>query len=108
MNDTADKAEEKRASEKDKYVEKRTKQIDKLNAELVELEIDISMADLESKVKREHEETIADLRKQRDEAKVKLAEIQAAGEAKWEKGRDGLEDVWTSIQHGVEKIKAKF
>jgi hypothetical protein len=108
MNHTADNVEEKMASEKDKYVEKRARQIDKLNAELVELETDISMADLESKARREHEKTIADLRQQRDEAKVKLAEIQAAGDTKWEEVKDGLENVWTSIKHGVEKVKAKF
>lgn len=108
MNHTADNVEEKMASEKDKYVEKRARQIDKLNAELVELETDISMADLESKARREHEKTIADLRQQRDEAKVKLAEIQAAGDTKWEEVKDGWENVWTSIKHGVEKVKAKF
>jgi hypothetical protein len=108
MNNTADKTEEKIVSEKDKYVEKRKKQIDKLTTELTDLETKISTADLESKAKLEHKKIIADLSLKRDEARVKLAEIQAAGDTRWEEIKDGLEGVWTSIKYGVEKVKTKF
>jgi predicted nucleic acid-binding Zn-ribbon protein len=108
MKSTVDQAEEKMVSEKDKYVEKRREQIDKLNTELEDLETRISTADLESKAKLEHEKIIVDLRQKRNEARDKLAEIQAAGDNRWQEIKDGLEGVWTNIKYSIEKAKAKF
>lgn len=100
--------EDNMASEKDQYVEKRKAQLDEWNAEIEELGVKIASADADAKAKIKHEEHIADLRRKRDDAKVKLAEIKAAGDDQWENLKDGLENVWTSMKDGFEKIKAKF
>ena len=92
-------------STKDQYVEKGQAEIDKWNAEIENLEAKITA---DAKTKLEHEGHIAALRQKRDEAKAKLAEIQAAGDDTWEDLKDGLESIWTSIKDGFEKVKAKF
>jgi hypothetical protein len=92
-------------STKDQYVEKGQAEIDKWNAEIENLGVKIT-ADAEAKL--EHEEHMNALRQKRDEAKTRLAEIQAAGDDKWEDLKDGLESIWTSIKDGFEKVKAKF
>ncbi|MFH1821916.1 MAG: hypothetical protein ABH852_05720 [Methanobacteriota archaeon] len=96
------------ASTKDKYVEKREAEIGKWNADLEDLEAKIKAAGVDAEATRAHEEHINALRQQREEAKAKLAEIQAAKDDKWEDLKDGLESVWTSITDGFEKVKAKF
>ena len=95
-------------STKDQYVEKRQAEIDKWNAEIENLETKITAAGADAKAKLAHEEHMNALRQQRDQARAKLAEIQAAGDDKWEDLKDGLESVWTSIKDGFEKVKAKF
>ena len=93
---------------KDQYVEKRQAEIDKWNTEIENLEAKITAAGADVKAKLEHEEHMNALRQQRDQARAKLAEIQAAGDDKWEDLKDGLESVWTSIKDGFEKVKSKF
>jgi septal ring factor EnvC (AmiA/AmiB activator) len=95
-------------STKDQYVEKRQAEIDKWNAELEKLEAKIREAGADAKAKLEHEEQMNALRQKRDEVRARLAEIQAAGDDRWEDLKDGLEHPWTSIKDGFEKIKAKF
>ena len=92
-------------STKDQYVEKGQAEIDKWNAEIENLEAKITA---DAKTKLEHEEHMNALRQKRDEAKAKLAEIQAAGDDTWEDLKDGLESIWTSIKDGFEKVKSKF
>lgn len=92
------------ADEKERYVKTRKNQIDLWNAEIEGLSVKI--ADAKAKIK--YEEHIATLRQKRDDAKVKLAEIQAASDDQWENLKDGLDNVWTSMKDGFEKIKAKF
>ncbi len=99
---------EKIESEKEKYVEKRKAQIDKWNVELDELDAKIAAADADNKAKLEHKEKIAALRGKRDEARERLAEIQSAGDDRWESLRDGMENIWTGIKNGFSDVKAKF
>jgi predicted nucleic acid-binding Zn-ribbon protein len=95
-------------STKDQFVEKYQAEIEKLNAEIDDLQATIMEADADAKAKLEHEEHMAALRQKRDEAKAKLAEIQAAGDDTWEGLKDGLEHTWTSIKDGFEKVASKF
>jgi septation ring formation regulator EzrA len=95
-------------STKDQYVEKRQAEIDKWNAEIENLEAKITVAGADAKAKLEHEEHLNALRQQRDKAKAKLAEIQAAGDDTWEDLKDGLEHTWTAIKDGFEKVKSRF
>ena len=103
-----DKIEGKIANTKDKYVEKREAEIDKWNTELEDLDDKIMVTAQDAKAKLEHKEHINALRQKRDEAKVRLAEIKAARDNKWEDLKDGLESFRTSITDGFEKVKAKF
>ncbi|GAK53044.1 hypothetical protein U14_04303 [Candidatus Moduliflexus flocculans] len=91
-------------STKAEYIEKYQTEIEKWNTEIDVLEAKIIEADAKSA----HEEQINALRQHRDEAKAKLAEIQAAHEDKWEELKDGLEHTWTTIKDGFEKFAAKF
>ena len=103
------KSEEKiTESEKDKYVEKRKAEIDKWNDELSDLDAKIEAAGADAKAKLEHKEHVAVLRQKRDEARAKLKEIEVAGDDRWEGLREGLENTWTNIKYGFEKVKAKF
>jgi len=95
-------------STKDQYVEKRQAEIDKWNTEIENLEAKITEFGADAKAKLEHEEHMVALRQKRDEAKAKLAEIQAAGDDTWEGLKDGLEHTWTSIKNGFEKVTSKF
>lgn len=103
------KSEEKMTeSEKDKYVEKRKAEINKWNDELSDLDARIEAAGADAKAKLEHKEHVAVLRQKRDEARAKLKEIEVAGDDRWEGLREGLENTWTNIKYGFEKVKAKF
>ena len=91
-------------STKTEYIEKYQAEIERWNTEIDALEAKIIEADAKSA----HEEQINALRQHRDEAKAKLAEIQAAHEDKWEELKDGLEHTWVAIKDGFEKFAAKF
>jgi chromosome segregation ATPase len=108
LKSAKDKVEDKLASAKDKYVEKRKAEIDKWNVELENLEAKITAAGVDAKAKLAHEEHIHALRQKRDEARAKLAEIQAAGDDTWEDLKDGLEHTWTAVKDGFEKVKSRF
>jgi chromosome segregation ATPase len=95
-------------STKEQYVEKRQAEIDKWNTEIENLEAKIKEVSADAEAKLEHEEHIKALHQQRDEAKAKLAELQAAHEDRWEDLKDGLEHTWTSIKDGFEKVASKF
>ena len=95
-------------STKDQFVEKHQAEIEKLNTELEDLQAKITEAGADAKAKLEHEEHMAALRQKRDEAKAKLAEIQAAGDDTWEGLKDGLEHTWISIKGGFEKVASRF
>ena len=108
MEKEQDQVKDNIANAKDKYVEKREAEIEKWNADLEDLEAKIAAAGADAKAKLEHKEHINALRQKRDEAKAKLAEINAAGNDRWEDLKEGLESVWGNIKDGFEKVKAKF
>ena len=108
MEKAKDKVEGNIANAKDKYIEKREAEIDKWNAELENLDTKIAAGDADAKAKLEHKAHIDALRQKRDEAKAKLAEIQAARDDKWEDLKDGMESIWTNVNDGFQKARAKF
>ena len=108
LKSAKDKVEDKIASTKDQYIEKHQAEIDKWNTEIENLEAKITAAGADAKTKLEHEEQMEALRQHRDEARAKLAEIQAAGDDTWEDLKDGLEHTWTSIKDGFEKVTSRF
>jgi DNA repair exonuclease SbcCD ATPase subunit len=95
-------------STKEQYVKKRQAEVDQWNAEIEGLEAKIKEATDDAEAKSIHEEQMKALHQHRDEARAKLAEIQAAHEDRWEELKDGLEHTWASMKDGFEKITAKF
>ncbi len=103
-----DKVADNIASEKDRYVAKFQAEIDALNVEIGNLDSKITAVGIDANAKLAHEEQMNALRQKRDDARARLAEIQAAGDDTWEHLKDGLESMWTSMKGGFEKVKAKF
>ena len=108
MTRSEDQAENKIKSEKDKYIEKQEAEIDKWNDEIEDLNARITAADADNEAKLEHKANIDALRQKRDEARSKLTEIEDADDDRWEGLKDGLENIWTNIKYGFERVKAKF
>lgn len=73
-------AENQTTSAKDKYVEKRKTQIDKLNTVIEDLAAKITKTDTDAEAKRKHKEHVASHRRKRDEARARLTEIEAAAD----------------------------
>jgi hypothetical protein len=95
-------------STKEQYVEKHQAEIDKWNAEIEKLEAQITEISAEADAKSSHAEQMTVLRQHRDEAKAKLAEIQAARDDRWEDLKEGMEHTWTAIKDSFGKVTAKF
>ncbi len=95
-------------SSKGKYIEHRTAEIFKWNAELKDLEAQIKAAKIDATAKLEHDHHVLDLRQKCDDAKKKLSEIQSSNNETWEDLKDGLESIWTNVNDGFQKAKAKF
>ena len=108
MNSSEDKAENKINSVKEKYVEKQKAEIDKWNHDIEDLNARITDAEADNEAKLEHKANIDALRQKRDEARGKLTEIEDADDDRWEGLKDGLENIWTNIKYGFERVKAKF
>ena len=108
MNSSEDKAENKINSAKGKYVEKQKAEIDKWNDDIEDLNARITSAGADNEAKLKHKANITALRQKRDEARAKLTEIEEADDDRWEGLKDGLENIWTNIKYGFERVKAKF
>ncbi len=108
MKSLENKGEHKIDDQKDKYVEKRKAQIDKWNDDIEDLNTKITLAEADAEAKLGHKVHVATLRQQRDEARAKLTEIEEADDDRWEDLKEGLENIWTNIRYGFEKVKAKF
>lgn len=94
-------------SPKGKYIQQQTAEIVKWNAELEDLEAQVKSAKIDAKAKVEHDHHVLDLRKKCDDAKKKLSEIQHTDNETWEDLKSGLESIWTSVNDGFKKAKAK-
>jgi predicted nucleic acid-binding Zn-ribbon protein len=108
MKSSEDNVENRIDNEKHKYVEKRKAQIDKWNDEIEDLNARITVADADAEAKIEHKAHVAALRQQRDDARAKLTEIEEADDDRWKDLQGGLENIWTNVKYGFEKLKAKF
>ena len=70
---------------KDEYVEKLKAQLDEWSADIDVLEARVRQADAELHIK--YDEQVVALKQKRDEAKLKLAEIQASAGEAWQELR---------------------
>ncbi len=101
-------SEEKTDSEKDEYLEKWITQMDNWNVELDEIYAKIAAADTDNEAKVEQKAHVSALRRKRDEAREKLAEIQSVGNDGWEGFKNGMESLKAIIDDGFLNVKANF
>jgi hypothetical protein len=91
---------------KDEYVAKLKAQLDEWNAEIDVLDLRIRKAseDLHST----YEIELTALKIKRDEARVRLALIQASAGEAWQELRKGSDEAWDSIKKAVTEARKKF
>jgi chromosome segregation ATPase len=93
-------------STKDEYVAKLKTQLDEWSTDIDALEVKAHLAKAEFSDK--YAEQLTDLKAKRDEAAVKIAEVQdAAGDA-WVELKKGGEEAWGSIVKAVAEARKKF
>lgn len=93
-------------SERDAYVNKLKAQLDEWNAEIDRLEARARKAGADASIG--YEKQAKALRRQRDDAKARLAEIQSAGQDAWQQLKKGADQAWADLKSSVEKAAASF
>ena len=96
----------KMMGKRDVYVERLKAQLDEWNAELDKLEA--KTQEFEASARLGLQEDLKELRKKRDAAKARLAEIQEASEEAWEDLVHGFERSWDIFKESVEQAVSRF
>lgn len=91
---------------KDAYVDKLKTQLDEWSADIDVLEVRVRKADEQLRLK--YESQLATLKVKRDEAKVKLVELQKSTGEAWQELRKGSDEAWDSIKKAVAEARKKF
>lgn len=91
---------------KDDYVEKLKTQLDEWSVEIDVLDERLHQVDADLRIK--YAEQVDNLRFKRDEAKLKLLELQASAGDAWQELRKGSDDAWEVIKHAVSEARKKF
>lgn len=91
---------------KDDYVEKLKAQLDEWSAEIDVLDARLHQADADLRIK--YSEQVENLRLKRDEAKLKLLELQASAGDAWQELKKGSDEAWEVIKHAVSEARKKF
>jgi hypothetical protein len=91
---------------KDAYVDKLKNQLDEWSADIDVLEVRVRKADEQLRLK--YESQLATLKVKRDEAKVKLVELQKSTGEAWQELRKGSDEAWDSIKKAVAEARKKF
>jgi hypothetical protein len=91
---------------RNEYVENMKARLDQWNKEIAEWEAKARVARTDMQI--EYEMRLDALRQQRDEAAVKLDELQkSAGEA-WRDLAQGADDAWARMRDALEKASSHF
>jgi chromosome segregation ATPase len=93
-------------NERQKHVDKMKAKIDEWNNDIDEIEKKAKSASFE--LTEEYQKKIAALKKQRDEAFVKLKEIQNTTDSAWQDVKKGGEEAWDAISHGFSTAKERL
>ena len=93
---------------KEQYVQKHQTEIDDLSIEIEHLGTEINAAEADAEGEHDNKDYIRVLNQHRDEAKTKLAEIQAAGDNGWEDVKYGLKHTWMAMKESFAKIISRF
>lgn len=93
-------------STRDAYVQKMKAALDEWNAELSRLEAKAAAAQADARIK--YSAQLDALRKQRDEGRAKLRELEAASDAAWHDMQRGFESAWDDIHQAVREAMRRF
>ncbi|MBL8505889.1 hypothetical protein [Methylobacillus glycogenes] len=91
---------------KDDYVEKLKAQLDEWSAEIDVLDARLHQVDADLRIK--YGEQVDNLRLKRDDAKLKLLELQASAGDAWQELKKGSDEAWEVIKHAVSEARKKF
>jgi chromosome segregation ATPase len=93
-------------SERQKHVNTMKAKIDEWSNDIDEIERKANTAS--SDLTEEYQKKIGALKRQRDEAFVKLKEIQNTTDSAWQDVKKGGEEAWDSISHAFSSAKEKL
>ena len=88
------------------YIEKLKNKLDEWDADIDALEEKAEHA--KADLKFEYEDQLATLRRQRDDARLKLSEIKNASEGAWEDLKEGADEAWDSLKEAINKALSHF
>ncbi len=93
-------------SDRQHYVDKMKLKLEQYSNDIEALEIKAKSANLD--VKDDYHKKIVKLKQHRDDAKVKLDELLASTDSKWQEVKNGFESVWEKMSHSISSAKEKF
>ncbi len=88
------------------YTSKLKQQLTEWSEQIDRLEQKAKLADSELRLK--YHTQLDELKAKRDEAKIKLSELQEASEEAWEEVKKGSESIWDTIKTTFHEAKSKF
>jgi len=95
---------------KDEFVRTMHTRLDKWNAEIDTLsaKADKAAHQAEVEAQAEYHKQLEALRSKRDAARIKLNELESAGENAWHDLKAGVELAWESVSEAVRSATARF
>ena len=93
-------------STRDEYVEKIKAKLDQWNAEIDKMQAKAREADADEKIERQKQ--VDEMRRQRDDAEVRLKELQEASDDAWTDMKSGFDRAWTSLSTAFENAMSRF
>ncbi len=93
-------------SDREIYVEKAKAQLEQWNAEIDKLQAKAREANADAK--KQYEDHLAEMKRNRDAAEEKLREMRTASEESWKDMQAGFESAWKSMQDSVDKAMSRF
>lgn len=93
-------------STKEAYKQKMNAELGLAQAKLVEFKAEVKNSAADVRVK--YSEHLDKLQKMVDTTKIKLSELDSAGEDAWEHLKEGIENGWNSLGTSLQDMAAKF
>lgn len=88
------------------FIENLKRELDEWDAELAALEEQATAAKAE--LKTGYQEEVASLRRRRDEAMLKLAQMREATDDAWDDLKQGSETAWSDMKAAFSRARTKF
>lgn len=91
---------------RNEYVESLKKKLDEWNAQIDELEVKAKLAEMENRSK--YESQLSKLKKQREEIREKIDQMQQSSGKAYEELRKGVEGAWEILGDAYNKAKSQL